>query len=90
MEEPYCPNERRFGLASLVFFRREVMKETLSYDERRCLQMWFRQAIAKLELDEVTGVMLKEYPIEGEKQTSHHTVQTRKRTSRSRVKTHTA
>jgi hypothetical protein len=64
---------------------------TLSYDERRCLQMWFRQAIAKLELDEVTAVMLKEYPIEGDAQpTSHHTVQTRKRVSRSRVKTHTA
>ena len=68
------------------------MKETtLSYDERRCLQMWFRQAIAKLELDEVTNVMLREYPIEGEvKATSHHNVQTRKRVSRSRVKSHTA
>jgi len=67
------------------------MKESLSYDERRCLQMWFRQAIAKLELDEVTGVMLKEFPVDGDvKVTSHHTVQTRKRTSRSRVKTHTA
>lgn len=64
------------------------MKETLSYDERRCLQMWFRQAIAKLELDEVTGVMLKEYPADDEVKTSHHNVQTRKRTSRSRVKTH--
>ena len=52
--------------------------------------MWFRQAIAKLELDEVTGVMLKEYPVDGDAKSSHHTVQTRKRTSRSRVKTHTA
>ncbi len=68
------------------------MKDSaLSYDERRCLQMWFRQAIAKLELDEVTNVMLKEYPVDGDiKATSHHTVQTRKRTSRSRVKTHAA
>ncbi|MBS1991183.1 MAG: hypothetical protein JSS86_08455 [Cyanobacteria bacterium SZAS LIN-2] len=67
------------------------MKDSaLSYDERRCLQMWFRQAIAKLELDEVTGVMLKEYPVEGDAKGSHHNVQTRKRTSRSRVKVHTA
>lgn len=39
---------------------------TLSNDERRCLQMWFRQAIAKLELEEVTNVMLEEYPVEDE------------------------
>ena len=64
------------------------MKETLSYDERRCLQMWFRQAIAKLELDEVTGTMLKEYPIDDQVKTAHRSVQTRKRSPRNRVVTH--
>ncbi|MBK7750267.1 MAG: hypothetical protein IPP57_19125 [Candidatus Obscuribacter sp.] len=55
------------------------MKESpLSADERRCLAMWFRQAIAKLELEEVTQVMLKEYPPE-ETEVRHRAVVARRR-----------
>jgi len=43
-----------------------MTETTLTNDERRCLQMWFRQAIAKLELEEVTNVMLENYPLEDE------------------------
>ncbi len=61
---------------------------TLSNDERRCLQMWFRQAIAKLELEEVTDVMLKEYPVEADAQGAHRTTTSRRRVSRSRLTSH--
>ena len=61
---------------------------TLSNDERRCLQMWFRQAIAKLELEEVTDVMLKEYPVEAESTTVHRPTTSRRRASRSRLTSH--
>ncbi len=61
---------------------------TLSNDERRCLQMWFRQAIAKLELEEVTDVMLKEYPVEADSQGAHRTTTSRRRVSRSRLTSH--
>jgi hypothetical protein len=59
---------------------------TLSNDERRCLQMWFRQAIAKLELEEVTNVMLEEYPVEDEAKVHRPTVSRRK--SRARLTSH--
>jgi len=59
---------------------------TLSNDERRCLQMWFRQAIAKLELEEVTNVMLEEYPAEEEAKAHRPTVSRRK--SRARLTSH--
>ncbi|CAN5212020.1 hypothetical protein BH11CYA1_BH11CYA1_35510 [soil metagenome] len=64
---------------------------TLSNDERRCLQMWFRQAIAKLELEEVTDVMLKEYPVEvgTDSPVAHRpTTVSRRRVSRSRLTSH--
>ncbi|HMY01906.1 MAG: hypothetical protein SFV17_01700 [Candidatus Obscuribacter sp.] len=63
------------------------MKDTpLSADERRCLAMWFRQAIAKLELEEVTQVMLKEFPPEGET-SAHRSAVARRRATRGRVST---
>ena len=31
----------------------------LTNEEKRCLQMWFRQAIAKVEQDELVGSMRK-------------------------------
>lgn len=64
----------------------------LSHDERRCLAMWFRQAIAKLELAEVTQVMLKEFPPASSESTleapSHKAAVARRRASRSRLKSH--
>jgi hypothetical protein len=64
------------------------MTDTITNEERRCLQMWFRQAIAKLELEEVTNVMLKEFPVESEEPKSHRTSPEVRRTSRSKVKAH--
>lgn len=61
----------------------------LSHDERRCLAMWFRQAIAKLELEEVTQVMLKEFPPENSLELpSHKAAVARRRASRSRLTSH--
>jgi hypothetical protein len=50
--------------------------------------MWFRQAIAKLELEEVTDVMLKEYPVENDTQVAHRPTVSRRRASRSRLTSH--
>lgn len=58
---------------------------TLTNDERRCLQMWFRQAIAKLELEEVTKVMLEDYPVEEE---AKHRPTVSRRKSRARLTSH--
>ncbi|MBK9204991.1 MAG: hypothetical protein IPL73_21675 [Candidatus Obscuribacter sp.] len=65
--------------ASLLRLKRASDERVpLSADERRCLAMWFRQAIAKLELEEVTQVMLKEYPPE-ETEVRHRAVVARRR-----------
>lgn len=33
----------------------------LTNEEKRCLQMWFRQAIAKIEIEETTRSLLREH-----------------------------
>jgi hypothetical protein len=35
--------------------------DTITDDERRCLRMWFRQAIAQLEQEEVTSQIYAEH-----------------------------
>lgn len=49
--------------------------------------MWFRQAIAKLELEEVTQVMLKEFPPEGDA-VRHRSVVARRRAARGKAGSH--
>ncbi|MCA0314255.1 MAG: hypothetical protein LCH63_10505 [Candidatus Melainabacteria bacterium] len=72
--------------ASLMMSQGEHMMNDapLTADERRTLRMWFRQAIAKLELEEVTQAMLKEYPVEPEAP-AQRSYQARRRAARGRV-----
>lgn len=63
---------------------------TLTVDERRCLQMWFRQAIAKLERDEATAQFIKEHGVNMAESVGHReTSFIRRRTRRSGRTTHT-
>lgn len=60
----------------------------LSNEERECLRMWFRQAIAKVEVEEATAAIIRDraffYGTE-----SHRTAAvTRRRSSRSHTATH--
>jgi hypothetical protein len=43
----------------------------LTRDEKLCLQRWFRQAIAEVEMEEAKQFLLREYPIE-RVQPAHH------------------
>ena len=43
----------------------------LSKEERQCLQMWFRQAIAKIETEEVTRSLMKEHAADSAARVSH-------------------
>jgi hypothetical protein len=76
------------ALKWLAIWRAYMTETTLTNDERRCLQMWFRQAIAKLELEEVTNVMLENYPLEDETANAHKSVVTRRRASRGKLSSH--
>jgi hypothetical protein len=52
----------------------------LTNDERRCLQLWFRQAIAKLEQEEVTNELVRRHGLP--ESSSTHRAQTRRRPAR--------
>lgn len=52
----------------------------LTPEEKSCLRLWFRQAIAAVELEEAKASMLKLYPVEGE--AAHRSIPSRKRPSR--------
>lgn len=59
------------------------MNETvLTNDEIRCLRMWFRQAIARVEMEEAKNALLAEH---SGSQPSHPKISGR-RTRRSRLK----
>lgn len=53
----------------------------LSADERQCLRMWFRQAIAHVEMEEAKRALLAEHATT----TSPHTKFAGRRTRRSRL-----
>ncbi len=59
---------------------------TLTKDERECLKRWFRQAIAKVEQDEVTAQFIQTHGISTEE--NHRTPLVRRRTRRNRVFAH--
>ena len=45
-----------------------MSEQGLTREERRCLQLWFRQAIAEVEKNEVTAQMIRRHglqPAEG-------------------------
>lgn len=60
----------------------------LSKEDQECLRMWFRQAIAQVEIEETTAAIIKDRAFfEGTE--SHRTAAvSRRRASRSRSGTH--
>ncbi len=61
-------------------------EHALTNEERSCLQRWFRQAIAKLEQEEVTAQFIKSHgtcEVDG-----HRAPVARRRTRRSKVFSH--
>ena len=61
-------------------------EETITDDERRCLRMWFRQAIVQLERDEVaTQIYAEKY---ADQKTTHRDHTPRRKTRRSRMIPH--
>lgn len=59
-----------------------MIEETITEDERRALRMWFRQAIAQVEQEEVTAAIKAELggcEVEGK---HRYNVMTRRRHSR--------
>lgn len=60
----------------------------LSNEERECLRMWFRQAIAKVEVEEATAAIIRDRAFfEGTE--SHRTAAVgRRRTTRTRSGAH--
>lgn len=61
-------------------------ENTLTKDERICLQRWFRQAIAQLEQEEVTAQFIQSHG--GTTPDSHRSPVVRRRTRRSKVFSH--
>jgi hypothetical protein len=53
----------------------------LTVDERRCLRMWFRQAIAHVEMEEAKQAIMAEHAITH----NSHSRYTARRTRRSRL-----
>lgn len=56
--------------------------KALSNEERRCLQMWFRQAISQLEREEATEAMLREQRADRKLKPGHHSLEIRPRPTR--------
>lgn len=57
--------------------------ESLSNDERRCLQMWFRQAIVQLERQEALSNITKFYAGDTKARDAHHAAVGNRRPARS-------
>jgi len=55
-----------------------MTEEIITEDERRCLRMWFRQAIVQLEREEVTAQIYAEHYTD--EKGKHRTHQPRRRT----------
>jgi hypothetical protein len=64
-----------------------MSEASLSKEERLCLQMWFRQAIAKLEHEEVTAQFIKSHGIESHED-SHRSHVARRRARRTNRLSH--
>ncbi len=62
--------------------------DALTKDERLCLQGWFRQALAKVELEEVTAQIIQTYGTQTPTEDGHRAPVVRRRTRRSRVFSH--
>jgi hypothetical protein len=64
------------------------MIETLTKDERLALQLWFRQAMAKLETEEATERFIQNRRILEGRTDLHRTPVSRRRSRRSTVAAH--
>jgi hypothetical protein len=63
----------------------DVMEETvLSKEEKACLQMWFRQAIAKIETEEALRSLMREHAADNAARSGHPSISVR-RAPRSRL-----
>lgn len=66
-----------------------MKEEVITAEERRCLRMWFRQAIVQLEQQEVAAAIYNEhYEDETPKKNTHRYAVTRRRTRRNRTIPH--
>ena len=63
-------------------------ESTLTKDERTCLQSWFRQAIAKIEVEEATAQFLQNRKVLEAQLDGHRTPVSRRRANRSTVAGH--
>jgi hypothetical protein len=59
-----------------------MTNKALTNDERRCLQMWFRQAISQLEREEATQRILAEQAACRTLKPGHHALEMRPRPTR--------
>ncbi len=59
-----------------------MTNKALSNEERRCLQMWFRQAIVQLEREEATDRLLREQRADRQLKPGHHSLEIRPRPTR--------
>lgn len=64
-----------------------MSSNTLTADEKRCLQMWFRQAIVQLEQEEACRNIINFYNGDGKARDGHHSSPSPRRARRV-VKTH--
>ncbi|MGD9680026.1 MAG: hypothetical protein AB7W16_02475 [Candidatus Obscuribacterales bacterium] len=62
--------------------------EVITADEIRCLRMWFRQAIAQLEQQEVTASIAAELELDKKPREGHRNSVVRRRSRRSRTIPH--
>ena len=59
-----------------------MTNKALTNEERRCLQMWFRQAISQLERQEATDRLLREQRADRKLKPGHHALEIRRRPTR--------
>jgi len=65
-----------------------MSEQDLTMEERRCLQMWFRQAIARLEQEEVTAQFIQVKAADEQKSDTHRLPVVKRRNRRAKVFTH--
>jgi hypothetical protein len=65
-----------------------MTRSELNKEERECLQMWFRQAIAQVEREEALHSLLKEQALNEGTKIAHHAIAARRRPSRRLAGTH--
>jgi len=65
-----------------------MTKTALTADERQCLQMWFRQALAQVEAEEAAHRLLREHAEDSQLSTGHRPAVARRRSYRAQKGSH--